>query len=91
MEIIRGMYGLPQSGIISNNLLAHHWINHGYYKVKQLPGFWQHLWRPITFTLVVDYFGVGYVVREHTDHLTSALKVFMQQSQHIGKGNYTAV
>ena len=37
-------------------------------------GLWQHFWRPISFALVVEYFGIGYVGRDRTDHLMSALK-----------------
>ena len=33
-----------------------------------------HVSRPITFTLVVDDFGIKYKGREHLDHLLSALK-----------------
>jgi hypothetical protein len=29
------------------------------------PGLWRHTWQPITFTLVVDDFGVKYVGEEH--------------------------
>ena len=47
MEIIRGMYGLPQAVILANNILAQRLINHGYYQVKQTQGLWLHVWRPI--------------------------------------------
>ena len=47
--------------------------------------------RPISFTLIVDDFGIGFVRREHADHLMSALKMYYEKSQQIGKENYTAV
>ena len=47
---------------------------HGYYKCKHTPGLWRHLTRPISFTLVVDDFGVKYVGREHVDHLIKCIK-----------------
>ena len=34
------------------------------------------MWRPISFTLVVDNFGIGYVGRDHADHLMSALEIY---------------
>jgi hypothetical protein len=37
-------------------------------------GLWRHKTRHITFTLVVDDFGVKYVGKEHADHLLNALK-----------------
>ena len=46
---------------------------------------------PISFTLVVDYFGIGYVGREHADNLMSALIMYYEKSQQTGKENYTAV
>ena len=91
MEIIRGMYGLPQLGILADNLLKQCLINHGYYQAKQTPGLWIHLGIPISFTLVVDYFGIGYVGREHADNLMSALIMYYEKSQQTGKENYTAV
>ena len=59
MEIIIGMYGLPQAGILAKFLLERHLGKHGYYQVKHTPGLWQHVWRLIYFTLVVDDFGIG--------------------------------
>ena len=45
MEIIRGVYGITQVGILANNLIQQHLRNHGYYRFKLSPGFWQHVWR----------------------------------------------
>ena len=47
--------------------------------------------RPISFTLIVNDFGIGFVRREHADHLMSALNIYDKKSQQIGKQNYTAV
>ena len=76
MGIIQIMYGLPQVGILANNLIAKRLSNHLYYQVKQTALLWQHVWRPISLTLVVDNFGIGYVGWEHVDHLISALKMY---------------
>ena len=74
IEISRGMYGLPQSGIIAQEQLEKRLEKHGYKQSKIIPGFWTHEWRPISFTLVVDDFGVKYVGREHAEHLLAAIK-----------------
>jgi len=74
MEIMRGMYGLPQAGILANKLLKQRLEPHGYYEVAHTPGLYRHKWRPISFTLVVDDFGIKYVGKEHADHLISALR-----------------
>ena len=68
------MYGLPQVGILTNNLLAQRLIYHGYYHVHHPPGLWPHVCRSIYFTFLVDNFGIGYVGQDHVDHLRSALK-----------------
>ena len=39
-----------------------------------VPGLWQHKWRPVQFTLVVDYFGVKYVGEKHALHLKHTLE-----------------
>ncbi len=49
----KGMYGLPQAGIIAQELLADRLKKHGYSQSKIIPGFWKHAMRPICFTLVV--------------------------------------
>ena len=59
------MYGLPQAGLLANELLEKRLNEAGYRqsKLKLVPGLWKHDWRPIQFTLVVDDFGVKYVLR----------------------------
>jgi hypothetical protein len=74
MEIRRGMYGLPQAGIIANQLLTERLQPEGYYQCRHTPGLWRHKWRPIMFSLVVDDFGVKYVGKQHVDHLIAAIE-----------------
>jgi hypothetical protein len=38
-EICRGCYGLPQAGILANNLLREQLEEEGYYKAYSTPGF----------------------------------------------------
>jgi hypothetical protein len=45
----RGMYRLPQSGLLANKLLGKHLNQHGYFQSKLVPGLWQHHTRPIQF------------------------------------------
>jgi len=74
IEVQKGMYGLPQAGILANQLLARRLAIHGYHQTKFTPGLWRHVTRPIQFTLVVDDFGVQYVGVEHAHHLITALE-----------------
>jgi hypothetical protein len=74
VEISRGMYGLPQAGILAYNQLVSHLKTHGYAPCTHTPGLWTHTTRDITFCLVVDDFGIKYTKRCDADHLLSALK-----------------
>jgi hypothetical protein len=62
------MYGLPQAGIIAQKLLARRLKEHGYNKSKTTPGLWTHEWCPLTFSLVVNNFGVKYIGEEYAQH-----------------------
>ena len=73
-EVRRGMYGLPQAGILAQKLLEERLRTAGYVQSKITPGYWKHDWRPISFTLVVDNFGVKYVDPTHVHHLIKTLK-----------------
>ena len=74
IEANRGMYGLPQSGLLANQLLEKRLNKHGYFQSKLVPGLWTHKTQPIQFTLVVDDFGVKYVGKEHALHLKAVLE-----------------
>eukprot|EP00804_Cyclotella_cryptica_P022655 CCRYP_012469-RC/>CCRYP_012469-RC protein AED:0.37 eAED:0.30 QI:0/0/0/1/0/0/2/0/432 len=65
---IRAQYNLDKHAIHGFVYLE------GYYEVAHTPGLWHHVTRPILFTLVVDDFGVKYMVREHAEHLIQVLQ-----------------
>ena len=74
IEANKGMYGLPQAGLLANELLEKRLNERGYRQSKLVPGLWKHDWRPVQFTLVVDDFGVKYVGEEHALHLKDTLE-----------------
>jgi hypothetical protein len=74
IEIRKGMPGLKQAGRIANDRLEKHLATFGYTPVPRTPSLYQHASRPVTFSLVVDDFGVKYVGQEHADHLINALQ-----------------
>ena len=74
LKIRRGMYGLPQEVILSQQLLEKQLNNKGYSQDNLVPGILTHDWRPITFTLCVDDFGVNYVGKQHAVHLIDILE-----------------
>jgi len=75
LEIRRAVWGLPQVGILANKLLRKWLKPHGYYECVNTPGLWWHATQPITFSLVVNDFGVKYAGKEHADNLISCLKM----------------
>jgi hypothetical protein len=68
------MYGLPQVGILANQLLEKRLAAKGYYQCQHTPGLWRHVWQNITFCLVVDDFGIKVTNMHDMDHLINALK-----------------
>jgi hypothetical protein len=55
-EIQKGMYSLPQAGIIAQQLLKECLWKHGYRQSQLTPGLWKHDTQPISFSLVVNNF-----------------------------------
>ena len=74
VEVRKGMYGLPQAGLLAQELLEKRLGEHGYTQSKIIPGLWKHETSNVTFTLIVDDFGVKYVRKGDVDHLISILK-----------------
>ena len=72
-KILKGMYGLPQAGVLAHGKTTSVLAPHGYAPEKNTPGLWTHATRPIAFALVVDDFGVKYVWEEHAKHLLNIL------------------
>jgi hypothetical protein len=65
IEIQKGMYGLPQAGILANELLQRNLAKDGCRPTQHTNGLWKHDTRPI---------GVKYVGREHAEHLMECIK-----------------
>ena len=80
MRIEKGMYGHPQAGILANKLLASCLDADGYYQCQFTPGLWRRKWQPITFSLVVDDFGVKTVGLIHAKHLKTTLQKYYKVS-----------
>ena len=74
VRIVKGMYGLPQAGFLANELFSKRLEKAGYYQCQFTSGLWRHVWRPITFALVVDDFGIKVTGDTHTNHLLKTLR-----------------
>jgi hypothetical protein len=50
IEIQKGMYGLPQAGILTNELLQRNLAKDGYIPMQRTHGLWTHDTHPISFS-----------------------------------------
>ena len=91
MEISRGMYGLPQSSILSNKLLKKRLAKQGYHELPHTPGIFCHETRQVWFTLAVDNFGIKYVGEENSKNLLEVLKVFYKMEEDWTGGLYCGI
>ncbi len=85
IEMRRAVWGLPQVGILANNCLRRKLVPFGNYKSTNTPGLWRHKSRPLTFTLIVDNFGVKFVNKANVDHLISSIKKYTLTEDWMGK------
>ncbi len=74
MEIQKGMYGLPQAGILANKLLKKWLARHGSFEQPYTPGLWKHVCRPVCFNLCVNDFGIKYIGIKNLQHLYNTLR-----------------
>jgi hypothetical protein len=74
VELRKGIYGLPQAGLLANIQLKKHLADNNYHPVTHTAGLYKHKTRPVTFSLCVDDFGVKYVGKEHAQHLEQVLR-----------------
>ena len=90
IQIRKGMPGLKQAGKIANTRLTKHLQQYGYHPTPRTPSLWVHRDRPVSFTLVVDDFGVKYTKLADFQHLCDALRdlyeitVDMSGSKYLG-------
>ena len=72
-EVNKGMYGLPQAGLLAQNRLIEHLAAHGYHQTTTTCLF-RHVDNGTDFILVVDDFGVKYATKEGVLHLIDTLQ-----------------
>ena len=56
-EIGKGIYGIPEAGRLANDMLQTRLKRYWYIEATHTPGYWKHIWKPISWTLIVDEFG----------------------------------
>jgi hypothetical protein len=87
-KVRQRMYCCPQAEIIAQELLAKMLKEHGYTHSETTPGLWSHEWCPISFSLVVDDFGVKYIREEHAQHLLQTVQKYYTCSFEKEGGRY---
>jgi hypothetical protein len=79
-EINKCLWGLPQAGILSQKRLVTHLAKHGYRQPDQaVPCYFKHDTNNVSFTLVVDDFGIKYSDKSHAQHLIDTIQLLYPQ------------
>ena len=73
-QIKKAWYGLKQSGKIAYSDLVAHLKTSGYHKAPRTKGLFLHDTQDISFTLVVDYFGIKYTNKNDVNHLITSVR-----------------
>ena len=73
-RLTKWIYGLPQAGRIAHDALVKRLEPYSYHPSIKTQGLWTHKIKLINFTLVVNYFGVKYSLKEHALNLKADLE-----------------
>ena len=88
VEILGGIYGLPQAGLLAQQKLLTHLSTHGFHQVPHTTCLFRHETRPIEFTLVVDDFGISYKSKGDADYLIKTLELIYPLTVDITGSSY---
>ena len=73
-HVTKGIYGIPQAGLIAHGALVQHLEPYGYRPSNKTQVLWTRDIHSINLIFVVGDFGVKYLGKERTLHLKSALE-----------------
>ena len=74
MQLNKGIYGLKQAGRLAQQRMITHLSEHGYERMPNSPCLFVHKTNSVSFTLVVDDFGVKYTGKDDANHLLATLE-----------------
>ena len=74
VKIRRSIYSLSQEGALTKKGLKVNLSPYGYFTFFHTPGLWREITCPISFSLLVDDFGVKYINKANAYHLIAELK-----------------
>lgn len=75
MKVVKTIYGLKQSGLLSQKALVQHLKDNGYAQTKSNECLFTNLDNTVQFSLVVDDFGIKYTNIDNAKHLVSVLQM----------------
>jgi hypothetical protein len=90
-EVNKGMYGLPQAGLLAQKRLIAHLASAGYHQCKHVPCLFEHESSGTQFTLVVDDFGIKYCTEEGARHLLDTLAALYPITTDWTGGKYLGI
>jgi hypothetical protein len=73
-EVNKGMYRLPQAGLLAQNRIIAHLADNGYTQSTVVPCLFQHRDNGVTFVLVIDDFGIKAKNAAGRDHFLNTLR-----------------
>lgn len=73
MKILGGIYGLAQAGLLAEIQMKEHLRKHDFVECPNTPCLYRHKTRRISFTLVVDDFGICWRLQDDANFLFSTL------------------
>ena len=76
------MYGIVQSGIIAHTSLKEHLLPFRYEPAPVIMVLWDHNNNRVSFTLVINNFGIIYQRQEEAHRLTNALQEKYEVTQY---------
>ena len=85
------MYGLPQAGLLTNQLIKKSLSQYSFHPTKSTPGLWNHETKPTQFTLIIDDFGIQYDNKEDYKFLIKALRSHYEAVSEYWKGELSCV
>jgi hypothetical protein len=87
-EVNKGVYGLPQAGLLAQNRLIAHLADHSYTQSTVVLCLFQHCDNGVTFVLVVDDFGIKAKNAAGREHLLATLRQMYKITVDIASSQY---
>ena len=85
------MYGIPEAGRLPNDLLQARLKKHGYIEATHTPGYWKHIWNPISWTLIVDDFSFKYTNKRQVDKLLKIMSQWYVMKMDWGRTSFGGI